>query len=106
MIGMDFISFLTLLVISGVVSYVLHFVLKFYVVPGLASYFGKVAFGWLGAWLGSPVLGHWFAGVQYEQVYIIPAILGSLAAIILAVDLVKSATAASAAGAARRTPPM
>ena len=90
MIGMDFISFLILLVISIVVSAVLHYVLKFYVVPGLASYCGKVIIGWLGAWLGSPVLGYWFPGVQYEAVYIIPAILGSLAAIVIAVDVVKS----------------
>ncbi len=90
MIGMDFISFLILLVISIVVSGILHYGLKFYVVPGLWSFCGKVIIGWLGAWLGSPVLGHWFVGVQYNAVYIIPAILGCLAAIVIAVDVVKS----------------
>jgi hypothetical protein len=35
MIGMDFISFIILLVISIVVSGVLHFVIKFYVRPGM-----------------------------------------------------------------------
>ncbi|KPK81213.1 MAG: hypothetical protein AMS25_07340 [Gemmatimonas sp. SM23_52] len=90
MMGIDFVSFLILLVISVVVSFILHYVLKFYVVPGLASFFGKVIIGWFGAWLGSPVFGYWFAGVQYEQIYIIPAILGSAALLVIAVDLVKT----------------
>jgi uncharacterized membrane protein YeaQ/YmgE (transglycosylase-associated protein family) len=90
MIGMDFVSFLILLVISVVVAGVLHFGLKYYVIPGLASYFSKIVIGWIGAWLGSPVFGHWWAGVSYEQVYFVPAILGSLALLVLAVDLVKT----------------
>jgi uncharacterized membrane protein YeaQ/YmgE (transglycosylase-associated protein family) len=90
MIGMSFISFLILLLISVVVSAVLHYGLKYYVRPGLNSFFSKVIFGWIGAWLGSPVLGHWFPGVQYQEIYIIPAILGSLALLIIMIDLVKS----------------
>jgi uncharacterized membrane protein YeaQ/YmgE (transglycosylase-associated protein family) len=90
MIGMDFVSFLILLVISVVVAGVLHFGLKYYVIPGLASYFSKIVIGWIGAWLGSPVFGHWWGGVNYQEVYIIPAILGSLALLVLAVDLVKT----------------
>jgi uncharacterized membrane protein YeaQ/YmgE (transglycosylase-associated protein family) len=90
MIGMDFVSFLILLVISVVVSFIVHYLLKFYAVPGLASFFGKIIIGWVGAWLGSPVFGYWFAGVQYEQVYIIPAILGSAALLVFAVDMVQS----------------
>jgi uncharacterized membrane protein YeaQ/YmgE (transglycosylase-associated protein family) len=88
MIGMNFISFLILLVISIVVSAVLHYVLKFYIRPGFVSYVSKVIYGWIGAWLGSSVFGHWFAGWVYEKIYIIPAILGSLAVLILMVDLV------------------
>ncbi len=108
MIGMDFISFLILLVISIVVSGILHYGLKFYVVPGLWSFCGKVIIGWLGAWLGSPVLGHWFVGVQYNAVYIIPAILGCLAAIVIAVDVVKSfcGSPKGAASAGEATPRM
>ncbi len=90
MIGMSFISFLILLVISVVISVILHFVFKYYVRPGFNSFISKVIMGWIGAWLGSPVFGHWFAGVEYEQVYIIPAILGSLAFLILTIDFVKS----------------
>ena len=96
MIGMNFISFLILLVISIVVSSVLHYVFKFYIRPGIVSFVSKVIFGWIGAWLGTPVFGHWFGGLVYETIYIIPAILGSLALLIIIVDLVltvKSATA-------------
>jgi uncharacterized membrane protein YeaQ/YmgE (transglycosylase-associated protein family) len=96
MIGMSFVSFLILLVISVVVSAILHYLFKFYIRPGWISFISKVIFGWIGAWLGSPVFGHWFGGLVYEKIYIIPAILGSLALLIIIVDLVltvKSATA-------------
>lgn len=95
MLGMDFGSFLILLVISVVVSAVLHFGFKYYLRPGLVSFFSKVVIGWFGAWLGSPVFGHWFGGVNYREVYIIPAILGSLAILIFAVDLIKSKASVS-----------
>ncbi len=96
MIGMSFVSFLILLVISVVVSAILHYLFKFYIRPGWISFISKVIFGWIGAWLGSPVFGHWFGSLVYEKIYIIPAILGSLALLIIIVDLVltvKSATA-------------
>ncbi len=95
MFGMDFGSFLILLVISIVVSAILQFLCKWYVRPGFESFLGKVIFGWIGAWLGSPVLGYWFEGVKYQQVYIIPAIIGSFAFLILLIDLVKSIKATS-----------
>jgi uncharacterized membrane protein YeaQ/YmgE (transglycosylase-associated protein family) len=88
MIGMNFISFLILLVISIVVSIILHYVLKFYVRPGFVSFISKIIYGWIGAWLGSSVFGYWFTGWAYEKIYIIPAILGSFALLILMVDLV------------------
>ena len=87
---MDFISFLILLVISVVVSAILHFGVRFHVVPGLTSYFGEVVVAWVGAWLGSPVFGHWFGGLNRGEVYYVPAILGSLALVVLAVDAVKT----------------
>ena len=59
MIGMDFISFLILLVISVVVSGILHHGLNYYVTSGFWSFCSKVAVGWVGAWIGSPVIGHW-----------------------------------------------
>ncbi len=90
MIGMSFFSFLILLIISLIVSVILHFWLKFHVRPGVISFISKVIFGWFGAWLGSSVFGYWFEGWNYEQVYYIPAILGSFALLIGMIDFVKS----------------
>jgi uncharacterized membrane protein YeaQ/YmgE (transglycosylase-associated protein family) len=86
MIGMNFVSFIIVLIISAVVSYVLHYLLKYYVIPGFYSYLSKVVVGWIGAWLGSPVFGHWFERLSYGEVYIIPAVLGAFALEILVVD--------------------
>ena len=90
MIGMDLLSFLILLVIGIVVAAILHYGFRFYVISGRSSFLCKVVIGWLGAWLGSPVFGHWLEGLRYESVYYIPAVLGSLALVLLAVDMGKS----------------
>ena len=90
MIGMDFIPFLILLVISVAVSAILHYGLEYYVTPGHWSFASKVVVGWIGAWLGSPVLGHWphaVPNLHYGDVWYIPAILGAAAMILVAVDV-------------------
>lgn len=87
---MTFMSFLILLIISIVVSAILHYGVKFYIRPGCVSFISKIIFGWIGAWLGSPVFGHWFGGLVIEDVFIIPAILGSAALLVVMVDLVLS----------------
>lgn len=89
MLESDFGSFLILLVISVIVSAVLHFPLKFYVTAGWWSFASKVVVGWIGASLGTPILGSWFDGLSYQNIYYIPAILGSIALLILAVDVGK-----------------
>ena|SRR5713101_1564486 len=94
MIGMDFISFLILLVISVVVSGILHYGFNYYVTPGFWSFCSKVAVGWIGAWLGSPVLGNWphrLPFLNHAEIWFIPAILGSLGTLIVAIDLAKMA---------------
>ncbi|MFB3059784.1 MAG: hypothetical protein ACE10C_00255 [Candidatus Binatia bacterium] len=87
---MDFISFLILLVISMVVSAIMHFGMNYYVTAGLSSYFSKVVIGWVGAYWGMRMLGAWWEGLNYGQVYFIPAILGSLALLIFMVDFVRT----------------
>ncbi len=92
MIGMDFISFLILLIISVVVSAILHYGLNYYVTPGVYSFCSKVVLGWVGAWLGSPVFGNWpsrFPFLQHGDVWFVPAILGSLAVLLVAVDVAR-----------------
>jgi uncharacterized membrane protein YeaQ/YmgE (transglycosylase-associated protein family) len=58
---------------------VLHYVLRYRLLEGLDGFLGKLVAGWIGAWLGSPVLGHWFEGVKIAGIYLIPALLGALA---------------------------
>jgi uncharacterized membrane protein YeaQ/YmgE (transglycosylase-associated protein family) len=97
MIGMDFNSFLILLIISIVVSAILHYGLNYYVTPGFWSFCSKVVIGWLGAWIGSPVVGNWphrFPFLNYDEtIWFIPAIIGCVGVVIVAVDLAKMAYA-------------
>ncbi len=104
MIGMEFGSFLALLIISVVVSGILHYGFKYYVRAGAVSFLSKVVVGWIGAWLGSPVFGHWWEGLNYQQVYYVPAILGSLAALILVVECVKTCGAVCICGSGETEP--
>lgn len=90
--GLDFTSFLSLLIISVVVSGILHFGAKYYVLPGFWSFCSKVAVGYIGAWLGTPVFGPWWEGVNVGEIFLVPAILGSLALVVLAVDAAKMVT--------------
>ncbi|MFQ5747043.1 MAG: hypothetical protein ACE5HF_07475 [Gemmatimonadota bacterium] len=105
MIGMSFGSFLVLLIISAVVSGILHYGFKFYVRAGTVSYLSKVLIGWIGAWLGSPVFGHWWEGLSYEQVYYVPAALGSLAILVIIIDCVKTCCGGVCAPEAAAGPP-
>ncbi len=84
-----FINFLVLLVISAAVSAVLHFGLKYYVTSDWWSFISKVVVGYIGAALGTPLLGKWWEGVAYGDIYIVPAIVGAFALLVLAIDLMQ-----------------
>jgi uncharacterized membrane protein YeaQ/YmgE (transglycosylase-associated protein family) len=88
MLGMSFVSFAVLLIIGAVVAAIYHNVLRYRFLEGNDALFGKLIVGWFGAWLGSPVLGYWLWKI--ENVYIVPAILGAIAAIHLNMLLWKS----------------
>jgi uncharacterized membrane protein YeaQ/YmgE (transglycosylase-associated protein family) len=83
MLGMSLLSFLVLTFIGAVVAVAYHNVIRYRFLEGNDALFGKLIVGWLGAWLGSPVFGHWFWKI--ENVYVVPAILGAIAAIQLTV---------------------
>ena len=84
MIGMSFLPFLVLLIISVVISLIVFFWTGFRIeglkCRGLCP---LIIIGWIGGWLGSPVFGHWWQPLCVDNVYIIPAILGTIAAICL-----------------------
>ena len=93
MLGMNFVSFLVQLVIGTVLALLYQYAFRYRFLEGIDSLMGKIALGWIGAWLGSPVLGHWLWDVQ--GVYIIPAILGAATAIHLSVLWWKAAAKAN-----------
>ena len=80
MIGINFLAFLVLAAISVVVVAAKSLVIRRSDTVELLS---DLVLAWIGAWVGSPVLGHWFEGVAYQQVFILPALLGAVAALIL-----------------------
>jgi uncharacterized membrane protein YeaQ/YmgE (transglycosylase-associated protein family) len=80
MIGMDFGAFLVLLVASVIAAFVIHYLFRYRVLTGFDGFLGKWIVGWIGAWLGSPVLGYWFGPFQLAHVYLIPVLIGAFAA--------------------------
>ena len=88
---MDFGTFLILLVISTVVAAIAHYGLEYRVEPGLGSFLSKVVWGFVGARFGTRAFGRWWEGLSYGDLYFIPAILGSIALLIVLVDSFKTA---------------
>ena len=78
MIDMDFLEFLTLLIISLIASLIVHFGYRSRSLKRSDGFFLEWITGWFFAWLGSPVFGHWFASLSVQNVYLIPALLGGL----------------------------
>jgi uncharacterized membrane protein YeaQ/YmgE (transglycosylase-associated protein family) len=83
MLGMSLLSFLILTFIGAVVAAAYHYVIRYRFLEGNDAVVGKLIVGWFGAWLGSPVLGHWLWKV--ENVYIVPALLGAIVTVHLTV---------------------
>jgi uncharacterized membrane protein YeaQ/YmgE (transglycosylase-associated protein family) len=80
MIGMSFLSFLVLLVCALIAAVVVHYIICYRFFQGYDGLVAKTIAGWIGAWLGSPVLGHWFgrfAIAKIDNIYIIPALIGA-----------------------------
>jgi uncharacterized membrane protein YeaQ/YmgE (transglycosylase-associated protein family) len=80
MIGMCFWEFLVLLVAAVIAAVVLHYLICYRFLAGIDGFLGKLIAGWVGAWLGSPVFGHWFEPLKLAGVYLIPALLGAFVA--------------------------
>jgi uncharacterized membrane protein YeaQ/YmgE (transglycosylase-associated protein family) len=104
MIGMSFPSFLTLLVIGGVCAFFFHSMLKLKLLRGGEGYLCGLIMGWIGAWIGSPVLGYWGWMVPMTNVYVVPAVLGSIAGIYSLVALARIVESLLAPLTLRETP--
>lgn len=79
LIGMHFLSFLILLILSAFAAVVVHWGFRYRFSSGIDGFLGQWVIAWLGAWLGPEVLGHWFGPVMLWNIYIIPALLGAFA---------------------------
>jgi uncharacterized membrane protein YeaQ/YmgE (transglycosylase-associated protein family) len=79
MIGMNFWAFLVLSVAAVVSAAVIHYLARYQFLEGFDGFLAKVIAGWVGAWLGSPFIGHWFERVKIANIYVIPALLGAFA---------------------------
>jgi uncharacterized membrane protein YeaQ/YmgE (transglycosylase-associated protein family) len=90
MLYMSFASFLTLVVISLIAALIMHYVIRYRVLDGADGLLWKWVVGWVGAWLGTPVLGHWFPGISIASVYIVPAFLGGFIGAFLAAAVWKA----------------
>jgi len=78
MIGMSFLACVILIIISIVISAILFYVLKKRIGRGIQGFIAEIFVGWVGAWLGW-IWGHWW--FKFWDVYIVPAIIGSVATI-------------------------
>ena len=78
MIGMSFLACVVLIIISIVISAILFYVLKKRIGRGIQGFIAEIFVGWIGAWLGW-IWGHWW--FKFWDVYIVPAIIGSVATI-------------------------
>jgi len=94
MIGISFTSFLVLLVAGVIAAVVIHYILRYRILEGFDGFLGKCIAGWVGAWLGSPVVGHWFERVKLAGIYVIPALVGASAVAFSIVAVAKMATKA------------
>lgn len=79
LIGMHFLSFLILLILSAFAAAVLHWVFGYRLFTGSEGFFAKWVVAWIGAWLGPDVVGHWFGAVMLWNIYIIPALVAAFA---------------------------
>jgi uncharacterized membrane protein YeaQ/YmgE (transglycosylase-associated protein family) len=84
----QFISFVILLVISVIVSAILQFGLK-RGRQGPWPFVVKVIVGYYGAWWGTAVYGQWWEGLNYQDIYYIPAVLGAFSLVVFLTGMVR-----------------
>ena len=87
----ELIGFIILLVISVIVSAILHYGLRYTsgVLPTNWAFVNKVIIGYYGAWWGTTVYGRWLENLNYQDIYYIPAVLGASSLVVFVVSLAK-----------------
>jgi uncharacterized membrane protein YeaQ/YmgE (transglycosylase-associated protein family) len=77
LIGMRFLSFLILLILSAFAAIIVRWAIRYRFLSGGDGFVGQWIAAWIGAWLGPAVFGHWFGLIMLWNVYIIPALIGA-----------------------------
>jgi uncharacterized membrane protein YeaQ/YmgE (transglycosylase-associated protein family) len=90
MIDMHFLSFLAITLLSLLAALVMHYGFRYRVLEGFDGFLWKWVVGWLGGWIGTPVLGMWFDGFKVGSVYILPALIGAFAGAFVATAVWKA----------------
>jgi uncharacterized membrane protein YeaQ/YmgE (transglycosylase-associated protein family) len=98
LIGMRFLSFLILLILSAFAAAILHGAVRYRFFNRVDGFFGQWIVGWICAWLGPAVFGHWFGPIMLWNIYIIPALIGAFVGAFLATALCKAAAKAWSQG--------
>jgi uncharacterized membrane protein YeaQ/YmgE (transglycosylase-associated protein family) len=98
LIGMHFLSFLILLILSAFAAAVLHWGVRYQFFSGLDGFIGKWIVAWICGWLGPAVFGHWFGAVMLWNVYIIPGLIGAFVGAFIATAFCKAVSKASSHG--------
>ncbi len=90
MLDMNFVEFVSLLILSLIAALIVHYAIRYRHLEGSDGFIWKWIVGWIGAWLASPVLGHW--GGRVENVYVIPALVGAFIGAFVATAVWKANT--------------
>ena len=94
MIGMSLGSFVALLILGFIAAIVMHSLIRYRMLEGFDGFIAKWIAGWIGGWLGTPVLGHW--SIQYQNIWVIPALVGAFVGAFSLAYLVKASARATA----------
>lgn len=97
-IGMSFLGFVTVLIAGIIAALVLHYAARFRFRQGFDGFMSKWIVAWFGAWLGSPVLGHWW--FQIGGIWAIPALIGAFMGAFLVTAFWKGLAQANGSGSA------
>ena len=106
MIGMSFAEFVILAIAGLISALVVHNGLRYRFLEGGEGFLCSWIAGWVGAWIGSPVFGHWFEVIKYQNIYLLPALLGAFISSFLVTASWRAAERASATSPGARTTAM
>ncbi|HYL64466.1 MAG TPA: GlsB/YeaQ/YmgE family stress response membrane protein [Candidatus Methylomirabilis sp.] len=90
------------MILGIIASIVLHLIVNYRMLRAFDGFTNKWIAGWIGAWLGSPVLGHWGPGVAH--VYVIPALLGAFIGAFAVTSIPKAVAQAQQIASMPQTP--